>query len=57
MSLISITGKTATPTGPKYWRSLDELARTPEFEKFVEQEFPAHATEKLEGNSRRTVLK
>ncbi|HEY4363945.1 MAG TPA: TAT-variant-translocated molybdopterin oxidoreductase [Bryobacteraceae bacterium] len=55
MSLVSI--KTAAPTGPKYWRSLDELAKTPQFREFVEQEFPAHADEMLEGNSRRTVLK
>jgi molybdopterin-containing oxidoreductase family iron-sulfur binding subunit len=53
--LISI--QTANPTGKKYWRSLGQLADTPEFREFVHREFPANATEMLEGNSRRTVLK
>jgi len=53
--LISI--QTANPTGKKYWRSLDQLADTSEFREFVHREFPANATEMLDGNSRRTVLK
>jgi molybdopterin-containing oxidoreductase family iron-sulfur binding subunit len=62
MSLINITGRQPTElrpsgSGPKYWRSLNELADTPEFRKWVHQEFPANATEMLDGNSRRTVLK
>ena len=57
MSLISITEPRPSVSGPKYWRSLNELADTPEFRKWVHQEFPANATEMLEGNSRRTVLK
>ena len=44
-------------TGKKYWRSLNELADTAEFRQWVHQEFPANATELLDGNSRRTVLK
>jgi len=44
-------------TGPKYWRSLDELAGTPEFKQWVHREFPENATDMLEGESRRTVLK
>jgi MoCo/4Fe-4S cofactor protein with predicted Tat translocation signal len=32
-------------TGMKYWRSLDELAQTPEFQHWVEREFPAGASE------------
>ena len=55
MSLISI--QTAKVTGKKYWRSLNELADTPEFREWVHHEFPANATEMLDGNSRRTVLK
>ena len=31
------------PTGKEYWRSLDELADTPEFRAFVEAEFPTLA--------------
>ena len=30
---------------PKYWRSLDQLADTPEFRQWVEREFPAGASE------------
>jgi MoCo/4Fe-4S cofactor protein with predicted Tat translocation signal len=58
-SLISIqTPKIAgNITGKKYWRSLNELADTPEFREWVHHEFPANATEMLDGNSRRTVLK
>jgi MoCo/4Fe-4S cofactor protein with predicted Tat translocation signal len=55
MSLISI--KTPNVTGRKYWRSLNQLADTPEFRDWVHQEFPANATEMLDGASRRTVLK
>ena len=54
-SLINI--QSANPTGKKYWRSLDQLADTPEFRDFVHREFSANATEMLDGNSRRTVLK
>ena len=28
-------------SGRKYWRSLDELAETPEFRQWLEREFPA----------------
>src|SRR5947209_6985338 len=44
-------------TGPKYWRSLDQLSDTPEFRQWVEREFPSSAPELLDGNSRRTMLK
>ena len=32
-------------TGPKYWRSMDQLADTPEFRRWVEREFPSGASE------------
>ena len=59
MSLIQInTGQQAgNPTGKKYWRSLSQNPDSPEFREFVSREFPANATEMLDGNSRRTVLK
>ena len=61
MSLINIkapgAGSLSNVTGKKYWRSLNELADTPEFHQWVHQEFPANATEMLDGSSRRTVLK
>jgi MoCo/4Fe-4S cofactor protein with predicted Tat translocation signal len=55
MSLISISN--AKPSGRQYWRSLDHLADTPSFREWVQREFPANATEMLDGQSRRTVLK
>ncbi|HEV8146274.1 MAG TPA: TAT-variant-translocated molybdopterin oxidoreductase [Bryobacteraceae bacterium] len=55
MSLISITG--AKGSGRQYWRSLDQLADTPEFREWLHREFKDNATEMLEGESRRNVLK
>jgi MoCo/4Fe-4S cofactor protein with predicted Tat translocation signal len=42
--------------GPEFWRSLDELAGTPEFEGMVHREFPRYASEWPEGFSRRRFL-
>ena len=42
--------------GPKYWKSLDEVADTPEFRQWLEGEFPAGVSE-LEGVDRRHFLK
>jgi molybdopterin-containing oxidoreductase family iron-sulfur binding subunit len=38
------------------WRSLDEIADTPEFREKIEREFPAGASELLEPTTRRTFL-
>jgi molybdopterin-containing oxidoreductase family iron-sulfur binding subunit len=45
--------------GKTYWRSLDDLADTPEFREFVFREFPASATQMLETDAadRRQFLK
>lgn len=43
--------------GKAYWRSLDELADTPEFRAFVETEFPGLAEELTAPASRRSFLK
>ncbi len=43
-------------TGPKYWRSLDELAATPGFQAQLEREFPEGASE-MEGVDRRHFMK
>ena len=43
-------------TGPRYWRSLDELVDKPEFKDFIEKEFPLGASE-LDGVNRRQFLK
>jgi MoCo/4Fe-4S cofactor protein with predicted Tat translocation signal len=45
-------------TGRRYWRSLDELAATPEFKDWLHREFPVGASEMVEdGTSRRQFLK
>ncbi|MDB6108411.1 MAG: hydrogenase [Pedosphaera sp.] len=44
-------------TGPKYWRSLDQLAETPEFRQWAEREFPAGASELTDPVTRRTFVK
>jgi MoCo/4Fe-4S cofactor protein with predicted Tat translocation signal len=43
--------------GQHYWRSLDELADTPEFRQWVEQEFPSGATELADPVTRRQFVK
>src|SRR3954464_5129607 len=43
-------------TGPRYWRSLDELAATPGFKAQLEREFPAGAAE-MNGFDRREFMK
>jgi MoCo/4Fe-4S cofactor protein with predicted Tat translocation signal len=43
--------------GPKYWRSLDQVAETPEFRNWVEKEFPAGASELSDPVSRRSFMK
>ncbi len=42
---------------PNYWKSLGELARNDEYEKFVEREFPENATELNDKVSRRSFLR
>ena len=44
-------------TGPKYWRSLDQLADTPEFRQWAEREFPAGASELTDPVTRRSFVK
>ncbi|GIW89268.1 MAG: molybdopterin oxidoreductase [Isosphaeraceae bacterium] len=43
-------------TGPQYWRSLEELAATPEFEHYLHREFPEQASEWLDPVGRRRFL-
>jgi molybdopterin-containing oxidoreductase family iron-sulfur binding subunit len=44
-------------SGSQYWRSLDELADTPEFQKWLHREFPANASEFKDPKGRRSFLK
>jgi molybdopterin-containing oxidoreductase family iron-sulfur binding subunit len=43
--------------GREYWRSLEALSETPEFESFLHREFPEHASEWLDPIGRRGFLK
>ncbi len=45
------------PEGQKYWRSLDDLAATPEFQQMVEREFPQGASELSDPVTRRNFMK
>ncbi len=46
-----------TETGPKYWRSLGQVADTPEFKTWVAREFPEGASEINSETSRRSFMK
>ena len=43
-------------SGPRYWKSLDDLAETPAFKDWVEREFPAGASD-MAGVNRRHFMK
>ncbi|HYE74469.1 MAG TPA: TAT-variant-translocated molybdopterin oxidoreductase, partial [Blastocatellia bacterium] len=51
-----MTQKKDQITGQRYWRSLDELADTPEFREFLHREFPENASEMTSGVDRRKFL-
>ena len=55
--LASIRARLSAVRGRQYWRSLEELAETPEFTSFVQREFPQHASEWLDPVGRRGFLK
>jgi molybdopterin-containing oxidoreductase family iron-sulfur binding subunit len=46
----------AATKGPEYWRSLEELAGSPEFQEMLHREFPKGASEWLDSVSRRGFL-
>src|SRR5687768_10609478 len=57
IDIASLRGKLEGAAGPQYWRSLDELAQTPEFLKFVEDEFPSRADDLHNPATRRDLLR
>ena len=57
MTLDEVRAELKAVKGKKYWRSLDELANTEEFQAAVEREFPAAAQEWIDPTSRRSFLK
>jgi len=57
MTLDQVRAELKGAKGKKYWRSLDELANTPEFQAAVEREFPSAAQEWVDPVSRRGFMK
>jgi molybdopterin-containing oxidoreductase family iron-sulfur binding subunit len=57
LELSAVREKLSEARGPRYWRTLDELAQTPEFEEMLHREFPKHASEWADKSSRRDFLK
>src|SRR5512147_295879 len=53
----SAARRDSATSGRVYWRSLDELAETPEFRQWVEREFPEGASEWSDPVSRRHFVK
>ncbi|HEY7409476.1 MAG TPA: TAT-variant-translocated molybdopterin oxidoreductase, partial [Vicinamibacteria bacterium] len=49
--------KPAAAQGRQYWKSLDELARSPAFEQFLHREFPEQASEWNDPAGRRDFLR
>jgi len=57
LELADVREKLSKARGPQYWRTLDELAQTPEFEEMLHREFPKHASEWTDKSSRRDFMK
>ncbi len=56
-SYHKLRDKVAGKRGKEYWRSLEELADTPEFNEFIQHEFPEQAAEFNDPAGRRNFLK
>jgi molybdopterin-containing oxidoreductase family iron-sulfur binding subunit len=57
LDLDAARAKLAETQGPEYWRSLEELAGSPDFQEMLHREFPKGASEWLDSVSRRGFLK
>ena len=57
MALERVRAELKGTAGKKFWRSIDELNNTPEFQAAVEKEFPGAAQEWVDPVSRRGFLK
>ncbi len=57
MTLAAVRSELKAAKGKRYWRSIDELAGTEEFQAAVEREFPAAAQEWVDPVSRRGFMK
>jgi molybdopterin-containing oxidoreductase family iron-sulfur binding subunit len=57
LDLTSARAQIAETKGPEYWRSLEELAGSAEFQEMLHREFPKGASEWLDSVSRRGFLR
>jgi MoCo/4Fe-4S cofactor protein with predicted Tat translocation signal len=57
LDLDAARARVAETSGPEYWRSLEELAGSPDFQEMLHREFPKGASEWLDAVSRRGFLK
>jgi len=57
VDLAAIRQRLANASGPEYWRSLEELADTPEFLALLERDFPRQASGFVSAVDRRQFLK
>ena len=57
LDLKAVSAQIAATNGPEYWRSLEELAGSSEFQDMLHREFPKGASEWLDAVSRRGFLK
>src|ERR1700680_1478573 len=56
LDLKTARAQIAGTSGPEYWRSLEELAGSSEFQEMMHREFPKGASEWLDSVSRRWFL-
>ena len=57
IDLSAIRARLAGQKGPAFWRSLDEVAETPEFQAMLHREFPEGASEFTDPAGRRDFLR
>ena len=57
LDLDTARARIAEAKGPEYWRSLEELAGSPDFQEMMHREFPKGASEWLDAVSRRGFMK
>jgi MoCo/4Fe-4S cofactor protein with predicted Tat translocation signal len=57
LDLVSVRADIEKKNGPEFWRSLEELAGSSDFQEMMHREFPKGASEWLDSVSRRGFLK
>ena len=57
LNLDQLRARLEQGKGPEYWRSLEEVAQTPEFKAFLDDEFANRAPDWLDPANRRSFLK